>query len=160
MERQDIMEPKIMEINLEQQKLISTPLRVKIIYLLSEEAMTAKQVADELGKTAGSIHYHIQQLYKGGILELVETRENKGIIEKYYLSKATHFNLNTNDPARKGIRTKGISLEFTDEELQEFEEEYDNLLEKWLKKTVAHKEGRTSFSLSLEFKKELTGEDV
>ncbi|RDU34876.1 ArsR family transcriptional regulator [Neobacillus piezotolerans] len=149
-----------MEINLEQQKLISTSLRVKIIYLLCEVPMTAKQVADELGKTAGSIHYHIQQLYKGGILELVETRENKGIVEKYYRSKATHFNLNTNDPARKGIRTKGISLEFSDEELQEFEEEYDSLLEKWLKKTVAHKEGRTSYTLSLEFKKELTGEDV
>ncbi|WP_053364839.1 winged helix-turn-helix domain-containing protein [Bacillus sp. FJAT-27245] len=154
------MEPKIMEITLEQQKLISTPLRVKIIYLLCEEAMTAKQVADELGKTAGSIHYHVQQLYKGGILDLVETRENKGIIEKYYRSKATQFNLNTNDPERKGIRTKAISLEFTDEELADFEEEYDNLLEKWLKKTVAHKEGRTSFTLSLEFKKDLTGEDV
>ncbi|WP_316572748.1 winged helix-turn-helix domain-containing protein [Neobacillus sp. YIM B06451] len=154
------MEPKIMEINLEQQKLISTPLRVKIIYLLSEETMTAKQVADELGKTPGSIHYHIQQLYKGGILELAETRENKGIVEKYYRSKATHFNLNIKDPARKGIRTKGISLEFTDEELKEFEEEYDNLLEKWLKKTVAHKEGRTSFTVSLELKKDLTGEDV
>ncbi|WP_409273131.1 ArsR/SmtB family transcription factor [Neobacillus sp. SCS-31] len=154
------MEPKIMEINLEQQKLISTPLRVKIIYLLSEETMTAKQVADELGKTPGSIHYHIQQLYKGGILELAETRENKGIVEKYYRSKATHFNLNTKDPARKGIRTIEISLEFTNEEYKEFEEEYDSLLKKWLKKTVAYKEGRTSYTLSLEFKKDLTGEDV
>ncbi|WP_253701553.1 transcriptional regulator [Bacillus sp. FJAT-27445] len=154
------MEPRIMEINLEQQKLISTPLRVKIIYLLSEQIMTAKQVADELGKTAGSIHYHIQQLYKGGILELAETRENKGIVEKYYRSKATHFNLNTNDPARKGIHTKGISMEFTGDELREFEEEYDSLLEKWLKRTVAHKEGRSSYTLSLEFKRHLNGEDV
>ncbi|RHW34879.1 ArsR family transcriptional regulator [Neobacillus notoginsengisoli] len=149
-----------MEINLEQQKLISTPLRDKIIYLLSERIMTAKQVADELGKTAGSIHYHIQLLYKGGILELAETRENKGIVEKYYRSKATHFHLKGTDPRRKGITTKGISLEFTEEELKEFEDDYDVLLEKWLKRTVSHKEGRSSYTLSLEFKKHPSGEDV
>ena len=73
---------KTMDVNLEQQKLISSPLRVKIIYLLATQAMTAKQVADELGKSAGSIHYHIQQLFNGGILELEETKENRVIIEK------------------------------------------------------------------------------
>ena len=73
-------EKNYMEINLEQQKLISNPLRVKIIYLLDERPMTAKQVADEMGKTAGSIHYHIQQLFQSGILEIEETRENKGMM--------------------------------------------------------------------------------
>ena len=34
--------PKTMDINLEQQKLISSPIRVKIIYLLDNQAMTAK----------------------------------------------------------------------------------------------------------------------
>jgi len=156
-----MMEYKMMEINLEQQKLISTPIRVKIIYLLNEQIMTAKQVADELGKTAGSIHYHIQQLYKGGILELAETRENKGIVEKYYRAKATHFNLKGNeDPGLEGISTKGISLEFTEEEFEGFEKDYEELLEKWLKKTVAHKEGRTSYTLTLELKKQPSGEDV
>ncbi|ALC92578.1 hypothetical protein AM500_24630 [Bacillus sp. FJAT-18017] len=151
-----------MDITLEQQKLISTPLRVKIIYLLSEQAMTAKQVADELGKTAGSIHYHIQQLFKGGILDLTETKENKGIVEKYYRSKATHFNLKERSEGTKpmGVTTKGISLEFTEEELKEFEDDFDSLLEKWLKRTVAHKNGRASYDLSLVFKKLLPGEEV
>jgi DNA-binding transcriptional ArsR family regulator len=156
------MEYKFMDITLEQQKLISTPLRVKIIYLLSEQAMTAKQVADELGKTAGSIHYHIQQLFKGGILDLTETKENKGIVEKYYRSKATHFNLKERSEGTKqmGVTTKGISLEFTEEELKEFEDDFDSLLEKWLKRTVAHKNGRASYDLSLVFKKLLPGEEV
>lgn len=102
---------KTMEINLEQQKLISSPLRIKIIYLLAKSPMTAKQVAEELGKSAGSIHYHIQQLYKGGILEIEETKENRGIIEKYYRSKATQFNLKESGQEKgENCSTMGINI--------------------------------------------------
>ncbi|MBY0123027.1 winged helix-turn-helix transcriptional regulator [Bacillus sp. S/N-304-OC-R1] len=142
-----------MEINLEQQKLISSPLRVKIIYLLHEHAMTAKQVADELGKTAGSIHYHIQQLYNGGILEIKETRENKGIIEKYYQAKATHFRLKDPLAPKHEIKTRkrGTSLSLSEIELKEFEAEWDQLVLKYLKKSVHDHIERASYQVSCQF---------
>ncbi|MEH7121675.1 winged helix-turn-helix domain-containing protein [Bacillus sp. JJ1773] len=152
---------KMMEINLEQQKLISSPLRVKIIYLLDERPMTAKQVADEMGKTAGSIHYHIQQLYHGGILEIAETKENRGIIEKYYRSKATHFKLiDENAPIQeKKIRTRGSSLSLTDKELKEFEADWDQLILKYLKKTVKSDKERTPYQISCQFEKLMDEEE-
>lgn len=146
---------KWMEINLDQQKLISSPLRVKIIYLLDEQAMTAKQVADELEKTAGSIHYHIQQLYNGGILEIVETKENRGIIEKYYRPKATYFKLvDENAPIQeKKTKKRGTSLSLSEQELKEFEEDWDQLILKYLKKTVKGDKERTPYSVSCQFEK-------
>lgn len=151
---------KTMDITLEQQKLISNPLRVKIIYLLDEQSMTAKQVADVMGKTAGSIHYHIQQLFNSGILEIEETRENKGIIEKYYRSKATHFRLKDENASNQGKkRGRGSSLSLTDEELKEFEADFDNLLLKYLKKTVKEDDARTPYQVSLEFEKLLEEEE-
>lgn len=146
---------KAMEINLEQQKLISSPLRVKIIFLLDERAMTAKQVADEMGKTAGSIHYHIQQLYNGGILEIVETRENRGIVEKYYRAKATHFNLrDENAPIqRKNTRSRGTSLFLSDAELKDFEADWDQLIMKYLKKTIKGENERVPYRIACTFEK-------
>lgn len=139
------VEKKSMDINLEQQKLISSTLRVKIIYLLSEQQMTAKQVADEMGKTPGSIHYHIQQLYNGGILEITETKENRGIIEKYYRSKATHFVLKGVElpDVKKGTFRTNLSL--TEEEKQAFNDDIDALIEKYIRMTVKEREGRKPY---------------
>ena len=151
---------KSMTINLNQQKLISNPLRVKIIYLLAEQPMTAKQVADKLGKTAGSIHYHIQQLFTGGILEIKETKENRGIIEKYYRSRATQFNLNDGiENKERETHSRGISLSLTNEELNALEAELDALFLKYIKKTVNNNKAlRTSYEILCLFKK-LKGEE-
>ncbi|MEW9503166.1 ArsR/SmtB family transcription factor [Jeotgalibacillus marinus] len=146
---------KTLDINLEQQKLISTPLRSTIIYLLAERPMTAKQVADEMGKTAGSIHYHIQQLYKGGILDIEKIQENRGIIEKYYRSKAINFQLK--GVSDIGTHSRGSNLSLTDDELKEFEDELDTLFLKFIQKTVKNEKNRTSYEINCLFKK-LNGE--
>lgn len=153
-------EKKVMEVTLEQQKLISSPLRAKIIYLLDEKAMTAKQVADELGKSNGSIHYHIQQLYKGGILELAETKDNKGIIEKYYRSKAIEFTLmDQYAPKSKDyFMRRGTSLSLSDREIEEFTNDFDELLKKYLIKSMKGSDKRTPYQIYCEFIK-LTGEE-
>ncbi|GAM14109.1 ArsR/SmtB family transcription factor [Mesobacillus selenatarsenatis] len=148
---------KTMEVNLEQQKLISSPLRVKIIYLLAMKAMTAKQVADELGKSAGSIHYHIQQLYNGGILELEETKENRGIIEKYYRSKATHFNLKNEGavPNSESVISQGTYVSLTEEDKKELQADIDLLFLKYVKKSAGKSEkDKISYEINFSLKKE------
>lgn len=68
-------------ISAEQQKLISNATRIQILHLLKNEALTAKQVATKLNKSTGSVHYHVQILYDGGLLELVDTKENEGLLK-------------------------------------------------------------------------------
>lgn len=80
-----------MEINWEQQKVLSNPLRSRLVALLYEQPMTPKQVADLLKKNPGTIYYHIQQLLKHNILEIDSVNTEKGIVEKYYKSKAATF---------------------------------------------------------------------
>lgn len=148
---------KTMEVNLEQQKLISSPLRVKIIYLLAIKAMTAKQVADELGKSAGSIHYHIQQLYNGGILEIEETKENRGIIEKYYRSKATHFNLKNEGvtPSTEQVVNQGTFVSLTEEDRKELNADLDSLFLKYVKKSAMKSDTvKVSYEMSFSLKKQ------
>ncbi len=142
-----------MEITLEQQKLISSPLRAKIIYLLNENAMTAKQVADELGKSNGSVHYHIQQLYNGGILELADTKNNKGIIEKYYRSKAIEFKLKDEFSPEKTdyFMKRGTSLSLSDSELEEFTKDFDRLLKKYVEKSIKGQQERKPYEINCEF---------
>ncbi|MFS0780437.1 ArsR/SmtB family transcription factor [Bacillus sp. 1P06AnD] len=156
--------PKTMDIDLIQQKLISSPLRIKIIYLLTEQSMTAKQVADELGKSPGSIHYHIQQLYNGGILEIEETKMNKGIIEKYYRSLATEFHLK--DDTQEIHHSRESYLQLSEDELEEFKKDFDELTERYVKKSLkqdkertTNEKERTSYVIACIFKKGLTEEE-
>ncbi|KMK78145.1 ArsR/SmtB family transcription factor [Alkalihalobacillus pseudalcaliphilus] len=157
------MEYRQMEINLKQQKLISNSLRTKIIYLLAEEAMTSKQVAEALGMSAGNIHYHIQQLYKNGILELTETRENKGINEKYYQAKATHFILKDaqalNVVDESIIESLQTNLDLTEEDLKELKKDYSEILQKYLKRSVGKSEQeRKSYLLNMQIRKPNEGD--
>lgn len=82
---------KPMGITLKQQKIISNPLRSKIISVLMKEPMTAKQTATYLKMDPGTIYYHIKLLHSNDILTLEYTDTSKGIVEKYYKSKATFF---------------------------------------------------------------------
>jgi DNA-binding transcriptional ArsR family regulator len=68
----------------EQMRAISDMLRIRIINTLEKQAMTATQLGEELGLAPSKVHYHVRELEKVGLLELVETREKGGILEKYY----------------------------------------------------------------------------
>ncbi len=76
-------------ITAQQYQLLSSPMRLRILRVLADEPKTAKQVADEMGETRGNVHYHIQRLVDGGIVELTETRQAGSITEKYYRSRGT-----------------------------------------------------------------------
>lgn len=83
---------KLLVLNtLEQIKAISNPYRMDILKSFArnlKQPWSVKMIADELGETPSKLHYHIKELEKNGILEIVDTREINGIIEKYYLPTA------------------------------------------------------------------------
>jgi DNA-binding transcriptional ArsR family regulator len=80
-----------MSITAQQYRLLASPIRLRILHVLADESKTAKQVADAMGETRGNVHYHIQRLVEGGLVELVETRQAGSITEKYYRARGTRL---------------------------------------------------------------------
>ncbi len=69
---------------LEQLKAISDPLRMDILEIVADEALTVKQIAEKLNQPATKLYYHVSELEDAGFVKLVGTRVKSGIIEKYY----------------------------------------------------------------------------
>ncbi len=121
----------ILPISLEQQKLIASALRTRILHVTSAQALTAKQVARELGETPGNVHYHLQRLLRGGLVEIVETRTRKGIVEKYYQAKSTRFLVVGEAGKARPFRTMTSHMSLTDEESDRMVLELAEVLHRW-----------------------------
>jgi DNA-binding transcriptional ArsR family regulator len=76
---------------IEQLRAVADVLRIQIIDSLIDQPMTVTQLGDLLGLAPAKIHYHVRELEKVGLLQLVETREKGGILEKYYQPIARDF---------------------------------------------------------------------
>jgi len=70
--------------SLEQLRAMADMLRLQIIDLLKERAMTVTQVAGLLNIAPAKMHYHVHELERVGLLRLVKTQEKGGVLEKYY----------------------------------------------------------------------------
>lgn len=82
------------EINtLEQLRAVADTLRIHIIDLLIDHPMTVTQLGEALGIAPAKIHYHVRELEKVGLLQLVEKREKGGVLEKYYQPIARDFSV-------------------------------------------------------------------
>lgn len=77
--------------SLEEIKVFTDPFRMKILFALDEDPMTVKQLADMLGEIPSKVHYHVKELERIGVLEIVDKKEKSGIIEKYYYPTAESF---------------------------------------------------------------------
>lgn len=79
-------------------RVISDPFRLKILVCFDDDEvpLTVKQLSKQLGEVASRVHYHVKELERIGALEIVETREKSGIIEKYYLPTAKNFKISRN----------------------------------------------------------------
>jgi aminopeptidase len=77
--------------DLEKVKAICDPLRIKLLKLLIHQDLTAKQLACHVQQSSSKIHYHVKELEKQGLIELVHTAEKGGILEKYYRAVANNY---------------------------------------------------------------------
>lgn len=122
---------KLMDINWDQQKVISNPLRSRMIALLHETPMTPKELANVLDKNPGTVYYHVQQLVKHDILEVESSRTNKGIVEKLYRAKAVYFRNPAQEPP-KGMIDAGTTHVYLSKKLvDQFSEELQDLFYKF-----------------------------
>lgn len=64
-----------------------SPLRRQILEALAEPA-SATGLAERLGETRQRVNYHLRELEKGGLVELVEQRQRRGRIERFVRATA------------------------------------------------------------------------
>ncbi len=88
-------EPKPVKLirNLETLRVLTDPLRMRILAALEKEPRTVKEVARLLDIPPTRLYYHVNLMEKRGILRVVETRVVSGIIEKRYWVTARRFDV-------------------------------------------------------------------
>jgi DNA-binding transcriptional ArsR family regulator len=74
--------------DLETLRLISDPLRLRLLELAREEPVTAKEMARRLGVSQTRLYYHLKLLEERGLLAVASTRLVSGIVEKRYRTTA------------------------------------------------------------------------
>jgi DNA-binding transcriptional ArsR family regulator len=80
--------------DIETLKVITDPLRLQILELLSLEPRTVKYVADSLGLSSSRLYYHFNLMESKGLISVVDTRTVNNIIEKYYWNTADDYEIN------------------------------------------------------------------
>ena len=76
---------------LEQFKAISDELRSRILNIVQLRPATAKQIADRLGVSSGSIGHHLRVLEEAGLVQISARRLVHGIVANYYTRTARIF---------------------------------------------------------------------
>lgn len=76
--------PTVAITTLQQFKAVSHPLRTQILSIIQHQPATAKQIANRLKASTGSIGHHLKLLEEAGLAQVVAKRVTNGIIAKYY----------------------------------------------------------------------------
>lgn len=72
--------------DIELAKILIDPRRRSILDIAKDEPVTVTQIAETLNEKPSRLYYHVKKLEDAGLLELVDTRLQGNLIEKYYKS--------------------------------------------------------------------------
>lgn len=124
MENKPQRKPVILIEDLETLRIITDPLRLQIIDILSPKPMTINQVASRLGLSSSRLYYHFNLLEERGLIEVVETRMVNNLMEKLYWLAAEEIEIDkslldfSSGEARENlVRVVTSSLEATRSEI-------------------------------------------
>jgi DNA-binding transcriptional ArsR family regulator len=79
-------------------KLLFSPKYAEIIKLVSAEELSVSDVARKLNVNSGSVHYHMKELEKHGLVKLVREEITGGVVKKYYRTAAVNLTINASNP--------------------------------------------------------------
>jgi DNA-binding transcriptional ArsR family regulator len=93
-------------------RVLAHPLRMRILSLLTGTAMSAAEVARELGETQANISYHLRRLHDAGLLDVAEEVTIRGgRAKRYRHDPDSGRRLTTRNPAEQQLLTKAIAGE-------------------------------------------------
>ncbi|KAA1036931.1 ArsR/SmtB family transcription factor [Macrococcus equipercicus] len=134
--------------NLAQLKCVSDPFRIKLLELLSEGEKTGQQLADELHIPRAKIHYHLRELEKYRIIEMVKTEQKHSIIQKFYAPTAKQLLPSPDllkfgaEETKKELAT--FKLQLNQEDFNDFKKD----MKKFVKKS-SKKSGSASYEVTI-----------
>ncbi|HDR7659088.1 MULTISPECIES: ArsR/SmtB family transcription factor [Bacillus cereus group] len=125
--------------NLEQLKSISDPLRVKIIHLIGIKPLTSQMLSDELEIPRSKIHYHLKELEKNGLIEVVRTEQVRNFIQMFYQPIAQSIiaspDLLLKQSESNDNFIKAFNVQFSEDLAEEFYESLKQLCDKFEEKS-------------------------
>lgn len=77
----------------EQLKAVGSLARHRVLRVLRDGPATITQIAERLGIAKGSSNHHVKVLAKAGLIHVVETRQVRGVTERYYAIAAKAIRL-------------------------------------------------------------------
>lgn len=87
-------------------KALGHPTRLRIVFACRDRAMTNKELAEALGTTPGTIHYHLRSLVTQGFLVPLEPRPGpRGSREQPYVATGRSWELAGSDATIGALRT-------------------------------------------------------
>ena len=72
-------------------KVLADTRRLRLLRLLMSAPATLSQLGDKLGEHPARVRHHLKALESAGLVELVETRQVRGFVEKYYRAQARAY---------------------------------------------------------------------
>ncbi|MCA0972468.1 helix-turn-helix domain-containing protein [Halobacillus litoralis] len=75
----------------EQLKALSDPFRSQLLLRLMEKPQTGQQLSEVFDLSRARIHYHLKELEKNELVEIVKKEEKNGIVQKFYQAVARGF---------------------------------------------------------------------
>lgn len=82
------MEDTLVIESVEQLKIFAAPLRQQLLQAFCCNPSTVKLVAEQLGEKPTRLYHHIELLEQNGFLEVVDTKQVRGTVEKTYQTVA------------------------------------------------------------------------
>jgi DNA-binding transcriptional ArsR family regulator len=80
-------------------RALANPLRLRILRLCLDEALTNKEIATRLGRDPGSTLHHVRMLVDGGFLAAEDVRHGaSGALEKPYRATGKSWEMHVSDP--------------------------------------------------------------
>ena len=82
--------------DLETLKVLSDPLRMRVLEAMQDKPVTVKVMAQRLDTSPKKLYYHVNLLEQHGLVVVVDTQVVSGIIEKWYQVAACSFAVDRN----------------------------------------------------------------
>ena len=133
--------PHVKEITREGFKLLEDETRRRIVFMLRDESLNVKEIANRLDLTPQNIYHHVNKLQDAGIIELNYEKRTGHLVESYYSVPAdtyiyTDDRINESNLRRYmdlllGLQELGIDIKAgleTAVQLQEIQEKYQETL--------------------------------
>ncbi|GGF18089.1 transcriptional regulator [Halobacillus andaensis] len=75
----------------DQLKALGDPFRSELLLRLMEKPKTGQQLSEVFNLSRARIHYHLKELEKNDLIEIVHKEEKNGIVQKFYQAVAGGF---------------------------------------------------------------------